>query len=150
MYIWGAYVQAMIISDGFLQKKRNSSALPMELRLSCIKPSKWFVTSLVWNFTIVVNWLYWKWFEDWPIIIQWAVLRYVLVLLVVTSRMIKVINGWSYRYRSRGLLSTAPRLSRVTEGFGNVLVVLTCIVANKGVIEVILCSCYLSEPIALY
>ena len=27
--------------DGLVQERRNSSALAMELRLSCINPSKW-------------------------------------------------------------------------------------------------------------
>ena len=33
--------------DGLVQERRNSSALAMELRLSCINPSKWYSGCLV-------------------------------------------------------------------------------------------------------
>ena len=33
--------------DGLVQERRNSSALAMELRLSCTNPSKWTIAGLM-------------------------------------------------------------------------------------------------------
>ena len=37
----GSYVQPLSPIDGLVQERRNSSALAMELRLSCTNPSIW-------------------------------------------------------------------------------------------------------------
>ena len=36
-------------TDGLLQERRNSSALVMELRLSCTEPSKWLFAKNIIN-----------------------------------------------------------------------------------------------------
>ena len=40
-------MDALIHVDGLVQERRNFSALAMKLRLSCIKPSLWYLMMLV-------------------------------------------------------------------------------------------------------
>ena len=65
------------IIDGFMHKRRNSSALAMELRLFCIKPS----VSSIWQ----------------PLCTQCVLCGYLPVIRMYSSRITSLAQGQPYR-----------------------------------------------------
>ena len=109
IYPWGLSVPGLTLSwfysqhyhgvmaikqiDGLVQERRNSSALAMELRLSCINPSKWCWMKPTWFINLTIHYSDFTWVSWLPNLWQFDDLLNSLFRLTTKKTPIHCIAG---------------------------------------------------------